>query len=223
MWGDSGPRDVRVNVRLFAGTRDAVGAPRIDVDLPEAATVGHLLDELVRAHPRLAAYRGHVMLAVDGAPVTESHALRDGAVAAIMPPVSGGALDPGPLDLPALRRALRTEGAGAVVEFLGLARPPADMLRFDAYEEMATEELARVREEAVAKFSLIDCALRHRTGDVPVGEPAVAVLVSARHRREAFAAAAWVMDELKARVHLWKQEIGPEGTRWVNDPLEGDR
>jgi len=212
---------MRVRVRFFAGTRDAVGAASLDVDAPERATLADVLATLEREHPKLAAYRAHLLLAVDGEYAPPTIVLPPGATVAVMPPVSGGALSPAALDERALRADLRTDGAGAVVVFWGLARDEGgavERLRFEAFDEMAEKELARVRAEAIAKFGLVDCVIHHRTGDVPVGEPAVGVATSARHRRAAFEAAAWAMDELKARVPIWKQEVGRARERWVNDP-----
>src|SRR5947207_15872992 len=114
---------MKVRVRFFAGTRDAVGAPSVDVDVHERALVRDLLAQLERAHPRLAAYRGHALLALDGAFVPECAPLRAGATVAVMPPVSGGSgrLLRGPL--PPL--AVAAPGAGAVLTFTGVARGPA--------------------------------------------------------------------------------------------------
>lgn len=212
---------MKVKVRFFAGTREAVGAPSLDVDVPDQASLADVVALLERAHPRLAAYREHALLAVDGRFAPATTRLHAGAEVALMPPVSGGAgraLREGPVRAEDALATLRTDGAGAVVTFLGLARPPASVLRFEAYEPMAEAELARVRDEAVTKFGLVDAAIAHATGDVPLGAPAVAVAVAARHRREAFEAAAWIMDELKTRVPIWKQERAPSGeARWVND------
>lgn len=209
---------MRLRVRLFAGTRDAVGASALDVEVPESSTLGDLFESLARAHPRLAAYRGCALLALDGAFQPPTAPLAGAREAAILPPVSGGrgALHDGPLLLDDLRQELRAEGAGAVVAFLGVVRGDEGIstLHFEAYEAMAEAELARIRDEAARKFDLLDCLVRHRTGDLAVGEPIVAVLAAARHRREAFEGAAWVMDEVKARVPIWKRQAG----RWVNDP-----
>lgn len=209
---------MRVRVRLFAGTRDAVGASTLDLDVPDRATLGDLFDALARDHPRLEAYRAHALLALDGAFVPRATPLRDGSEAALLPPVSGGmgAIHEGPLHLDALRLHLRVEEAGAVVAFLGLVRGDEGVssLHFEAYARMAETEIERVVREATDKFGLVDCLVRHRVGDLPVGDPIVAVLCSARHRRAAFEAAAWVMDELKTRVPIWKRQ----GARWVNDP-----
>ena len=224
---------MRVRVRFFAGTRDAVGRPQLDVEVPDAARVKDLWAALARDHPRLARYGGHALLAVDGAFAGPEAPLREGAEVAVMPPVSGGAggfLHEGPLSLDEVVASLSQEGAGAVVAFLGVVRPTSGerpdarvaRLRFEAYPEMAEREMATLREAAIRKFGLLDLALRHRLGTLAVGEPIVAVAASARHRQAAFEAAQWAMDELKARVPVWKQEVDEDGSaRWVNDPQQG--
>jgi molybdopterin synthase catalytic subunit len=222
---------MRVRVRLFAGTRDAVGAPSVDVDVPPGATVGDLVGILCARHPRLEGYRGHALLALDGAFTSPRAALREGAEVALMPPVSGGsddgrALVDGPFSLDALVASLERRGAGAVVAFLGQVRPTSgeapgmrvERLRFEAYEALAEAEVARLRDEAARTFGLTGCLVRHRLGVLAVDEPIVAVVCAAPHRREAFEAAQWLMDRLKTSVPIWKREEGPAGARWVNDP-----
>jgi molybdopterin converting factor subunit 1 len=83
---------MRIRVRFFAGTRDAVGAPSLDVDVPDTARVGDLWSILAQRHPRLAAYKGSALLALDGTFAPPMTPLRAGCEVAIMPPVSGGAL-----------------------------------------------------------------------------------------------------------------------------------
>lgn len=222
---------MRVRVRLFAGTREAVGAPQVTLELPEGATARDAVDRLCAAHPRLAGYRATMLLAVDGAFARPEAALAEGAELAIMPPVSGGdgavAIVDAPLRLDPLVASLEARGAGAIVAFLGLVRetsaeaPEARVvaLRFEAHETMALAQLREVRAEAIAKFGLTDMLLRHRLGELPVGEPIVAVVAAAPHRRAAFEAAMWAMDELKTRVPIWKEERDANGgARWINDP-----
>lgn len=208
-----------MRVRLFAGTRDAVGAPSLEVDLPEGARVEDLLARLCAEHPRLAPYRPHALYALDGRFVPASAALRSGAELAIMPPVSGGALQEGPFSLDALVAELERTGAGAVVGFVGYVRGDGgvERLRFEAFAPMAEREIASLREQAIAKFGLTDLIVRHRVATLPVGAPIVAVVAASPHRRAAFEAAQWVMDELKARVPIWKAEEGAAGAQWVND------
>lgn len=116
-----------------------------------------------------------------------------------------------------------TGTVGALVVFTGLVRAdPLDgddrtvALDFEAYPEMATAELERIRNEALDRFDIEGATIHHRIGKVAVGEPIVVVAAAAAHRQAAFDAAAWTMDEVKRRVPLWKQEIGASGTRrWV--------
>ena len=56
--------------------------------------------------------------------------------------------------------------------------------------------------------------LLHRVGVVPVGESSVVVVASAPHREEAFAAARFGIDTLKATVPIWKRETWKDGESW---------
>lgn len=214
---------MRVRVRLFAGTREAVGSGALDLDLAEGARVADAFDALCARHPRLAPYRGHALLALDGAFVPATTPLRAGAELAIMPPVSGGrgALQAEPFSLDALVAEVGKAGAGAVVGFVGYVRGDEGVsrLRFEAYEAMAEREIQELVDAATSKFALTGCLVRHRVATLAVGEPIVAVVAAAAHRREAFEAAMWIMDELKTRVPIWKAEEGADGARWVNDPV----
>jgi len=63
--------------------------------------------------------------------------------------------------------------------------------------------------------------VRHRTGRLEVGEIAVAIVAASAHRDDAFAACRWVIEEVKRRVPIWKQEFYADGSvAWV-DPTVG--
>jgi molybdopterin synthase catalytic subunit len=126
-----------------------------------------------------------------------------------------------PLDAAGIRAQALDPGAGAVVLFEGCARDshqgrPVRQLAYEAFVPMAEAELARLREEAMARFGLIRCLIHHRLGEVPLLEAAVVVAASSPHRREAFEAAAWIMDRIKQRVPIWKREQYTDGAQtWV--------
>src|SRR5208282_2226611 len=91
-----------------------------------------------------------------------------------------------PLDAAAIRAAVLDPGAGAVVLFEGCARDshegrPVRQLAYEAFVPMAEAELARLREEAMARFGLIRCLVHHRLGEVPLLEAAVVVATSSPH------------------------------------------
>jgi molybdopterin synthase catalytic subunit len=97
-----------------------------------------------------------------------------------------------------------------VVSFLGVTREVAE-LEYEAYTEMAEKEIAGVVERAIERHALCAAAAEHRVGTVPLSEPSVIVAASAPHREAAFAGAREMIDEIKARVPIWKKEEG----EWV--------
>jgi molybdopterin synthase catalytic subunit len=124
-------------------------------------------------------------------------------------------------------------GCGAVVLFNGTARDHSPgregvhRLEYEAYEEQVAPRLEAVATEARARWASIGrIAMLHRTGLVPIGESAVVVAVSAPHRDDAFAAARFCIDALKASVPIWKRESWDGGESWgleaqhVVDPSE---
>ena len=138
------------------------------------------------------------------------------------------------IDVGALQAALRDPRAGACVSFEGWVRDhndgrPVEGLHYEAYMELAQAEGAAILEEALRRFDLVDAACVHRTGDLAVGELAVWVGASAAHRDAAFAACRWIIDEVKARVPIWKRERYAGGQAdWLHptpgsDTAAGDR
>ena len=127
-----------------------------------------------------------------------------------------------PLDIPALSQELHHASAGAVVCFEGRVRPAGEQgavasIFYEAYEELCRSEFAGILREAHERFPTLNIRCAHRTGDVPAGEPSVWVGAAALHRREAFQACAYVIDELKNRLPIWKKEIYANGaSQWID-------
>lgn len=134
-----------------------------------------------------------------------------------------------PIDAQRLLAAVASPAAGANVLFVGTTRGVTDgvethELEYEAHESMAAAALESLRAEAVRRFGLVGCRIEHRLGVVAVGQASVAIATSAPHRREAFAAAEWLMERIKAGVPIWKCEVGANGSRgWVHpDAVPGD-
>lgn len=205
---------MRVSVLFFAMFRDAVGARRRTMSLGESATVASLLDRIYESHPGLRAYDGTLLVAVNESFVDRARKLSDGDEVALMPPVSGGAgaiaIQRTAIDLASVVGSVHRRDAGAVVAFLGSVRadPGVVALDYEVYEAMALKEMRRLAEATKAKFGVLEIAVVHRLGRVPVGRPSVAIAVASRHRREAFAACEWLMARLKEIVPIWKTERG---------------
>ncbi|AEH25303.1 molybdenum cofactor biosynthesis protein MoaE [Pyrococcus yayanosii] len=109
---------------------------------------------------------------------------------------------------------------GGVVIFLGKVREEnfgrrVLKLIYEAYEEMALAEMERIREEALRKFPLKDILIWHRVGELEIGENTILIVAAGKHRKEAFEACSWVVDEVKRRVPIWKKEVTEEGEFWI--------
>ena len=125
--------------------------------------------------------------------------------------ITGTPLDPAPLVA-----YVQTPADGAVVTFAGVARNHFDgrataFLTYEAYAEMAAPVLAQIAEEARAQWPIGRVAVHHRIGTLEIGATAVLVVVAAPHRHEAFQAAAYIMDRIKAIAPIWKREHWADG------------
>ena len=127
-----------------------------------------------------------------------------------------------PIDSQRLLAQVQQPEAGAVVLFLGTTRKfTADRetveLHYEAYCEMAERELTKLEAEARRRWKLIECAIIHRLGIVPLAESSVAIAVSSAHRDAAFEVGRWLIDTLKESAPIWKQERWADGAvEWVH-------
>ncbi|HET6312603.1 MAG TPA: molybdenum cofactor biosynthesis protein MoaE [Chloroflexia bacterium] len=125
-----------------------------------------------------------------------------------------------PLSTDELVNAVLVGSIGAIVTFTGTVRDNNEgrkvvALEYEAYDEMAVAEMARIGSEMVAKWGLHGIAIRHRVGRLSIGEASVVIAASSPHRREAFEACSEALDLLKARVPIWKKEYFEDGEHWV--------
>ena len=115
---------------------------------------------------------------------------------------------------------------GAVASFLGLVRDSnagqgVSAMTLEHYPGMTERALARIVEDAQARWEILDVCVIHRVGPLSPTDPIVLVAVASSHRGEAFAACEFIMDFLKTRAPFWKKEATPEGEKWV-DARESD-
>lgn len=132
------------------------------------------------------------------------------------------ALSDTPLDFAALSRELSSDSAGACLTFEGWVRNHnegrrVEKLAYQAYAALATAEGERIVAEAVERHAIERAICVHRTGTLAIGDAAVWVGVSAAHRDAAFAACRYVIDEIKRRVPIWKNEFYADGqSGWLH-------
>ncbi len=126
-----------------------------------------------------------------------------------------------PLDPAAILEMVGAPEDGAALLFLGIVRDHNDGrrvagVRYDAYVGMAEAVLAEIAAEAAARLGTDRVVVAHRIGELRVGEVSVAIAVSSPHRAEAYEASRYVIEEIKKRLPVWKEEQYVEGgARWL--------
>lgn len=129
-----------------------------------------------------------------------------------------------PLDGFAPFRTLGTPADGAVLVFEGRVREmnegrPVSRLDYEAYRPMAESELRRICEEAAARHPVGAVIAAHRVGRLEIGEVSVAIGVAAPHRAACYEASRHVIEQVKARLPVWKHEHYEDGgSTWVGAP-----
>ena len=126
---------------------------------------------------------------------------------------------PHALDHEALRQQLETVGCGAIVSFLGITRGTEGdaevyALEFDAWQEKLGPVLENLANQACDTYGALSVTMAHRTGRVEPQEAIVSIHVASPHRKEAFRACEWLIDELKKQAPLWKREVTSDGSTW---------
>lgn len=121
---------------------------------------------------------------------------------------------------------LRPGSYGATASFIGTMRDfnagdNIAQMTLEHYPEMTQKFLDSLCDEALNKWSLVDCLIIHRFGEIKPGDPIVLTAAWSAHRAEAFEACRYLMEELKARAPFWKKETTDEGERWVHDAPSG--
>ena len=234
---------MRLTVRFFASLRERAGRESLVLEnVPAGSDVSAAKRLLETRHPELGSLQA-VRGVLGTSYVPDATRLREGEELALLPPVSGGSgragsedealargvfeLSAEPLDPGATQRRVEHPSCGAALVFTGNARErnrEREVVRlfYEAFPAMAESEMAHVFEECRARIGsdprhALRMLVVHRTGSVAVGEPAVVVAVASPHRDAAFQAARFLIDELKARVPLWKKEVYADGHHWIGE------
>lgn len=119
-----------------------------------------------------------------------------------------------------IRALSRDPKVGAVASFVGVVREVPMML--EHYTGMTEREIAKIVEEAHARWQVTDCTVIHRFGELKPTDQIVLVAIASSHRGDALAACEFIMDYLKTRAPFWKKERTPTGERWVEARASDD-
>jgi molybdopterin synthase catalytic subunit len=125
------------------------------------------------------------------------------------------------IDTQAVLQRMKQPEDGAAVVFEGVVRNQTRgrktlYLDYEAYEQMALQQMEELAEQALKQFALRDVALVHRLGRLEIGETSVLIVVASAHRAAAFDACRWLIDTLKRTVPIWKKEYFEDGAVWAD-------
>jgi molybdopterin synthase catalytic subunit len=228
---------IRIRLLAFGSLKTVVSAGGDWRELSCGESVAGLLASLSREGLIDAAALNSAAIAVNQHYTARDHTLHDGDEVAILPPVSGGdlsnptphiALVREPIDAAAIERSIKSGADGALCVFDGIVRDNTRGRRtlhldYEAYEEMALQQMHLLRAEAIEHFAVRDVAIVHRLGRLTVGETSVFIAVASAHRGAAFDACRWVIDTLKKTVPIWKKEQFVDGAAWADgEPFPDD-
>lgn len=229
------PEMINVQVRTFAGLREAIGSGALAFHLPVGTDVAGLLARLDAAYPAARLGERRVAVAINRAYAAPGQVLVDGDEVALIPPVSGGTPVTGeaprlfevtdrPLSLDDVAARVAGPDRGGITLFAGTVRGitgdvATDCLEYEAYAEMAEATLAQIGAEVLARWpGISQVSIVHRVGRLEIGDLAVVIAVAAAHRQETFGACQYAIDRVKQIAPIWKREIGPDGSSWVEGP-----
>ena len=111
--------------------------------------------------------------------------------------------------------------AGALVLFQGMVREfdqatPLERMTLEHFPGLTEKEIERIIVEAKQRWDIAGCRVIHRVGDLHADDPIVLLIVTAKHRLNAFLAAEFIMDYLKTEAPFWKKETLKDGqSYWV--------
>ena len=128
------------------------------------------------------------------------------------------------LSLQEIMFELEDNSAGALSMFIGNVRNRGrsgnvSEIYYEAYSEMAEQKMREIENEAQTKWGIKKLVAIHRIGNIKVGESSIIIGVSSEHRHEAFEACKYIINNVKARVPIWKKEISKESQKWADGIL----
>lgn len=218
---------MKIHVVAFATAGDLLGHEGLELELPPAARLSDLANELRARYAELEALWPRLAIAIDGQLVQGDPELAPGCEVALLPPVSGGSGEPaaaptgvltdGPIDSTAIEAAISSPRRGALLSFRGIVRDSHDgrqvsHLTYSAYPLMARRTIERIVQELENGDPDLRLAIVHRLGEVAAGEASVVIAAAAPHREAAYAANRQALERLKREVPIWKKEHFIDGS-----------
>jgi MoaE-MoaD fusion protein len=231
---------MRVRVLFFGILKDLAGKSSDLLELPEGASVRDVLAAYESRIRRLKESLPSLAMAVNQQYAGPDTKLNPDDEVALLPPVSGGAPESdethtgqpagrrryasivrGVIDVQRVVAGLKRGEDGAALVFEGIVRNQTRgrktlYLDYEAYEEMALDQMESLASQALQQFQVRDVAIVHRLGRLEIGATSVLIAVASGHRAAAFDGCRWLIDTLKRTVPIWKKEHFEDGAVWAD-------
>lgn len=215
-----------VTVRFFAAIKEKVGKEELLLD--SVGSVADIIKAMEKEFPKIKEVLTELkaMVAVNHEMADMKTIVKDEDEVAFIPPFSGGQgmvrIQEGgfSVDDEIERVKKRSKRIGGIAVFLGTARDfskgkDIKDLSFEHYAGMAENKLNEIRERAIKDFGVIELSIVHRVGKIEIADNIVLIVAAAEHRKEAFQACEFAIDELKRITPIWKKETTTAGEEWV--------
>ncbi len=232
---------MQIRILFFGMLKDLAGRSGESLNLPEHSILSDVLVHYKKTDPRWNDLAASIAMSVNREYAGPQVKLKEGDEVALLPPVSGGAEEQRAIhafkhsamvregiDSQAIVEGIKRSEDGAAVVFEGIVRDNTRgrrtlYLDYEAYEEMALQQMEGLAEQALFQFKIRDVALIHRLGRLEIGETSVLIVVTSAHRAAAFDACRWLIDTLKRTVPIWKKEYFEDGAVWADgEPFPAD-
>ena len=226
---------MRVRVLFFGMLKGIAGTSGEAIEVQPGASVRDVLQHYESQFPQLRPALSSLALAVNQQYSSPDTTLHPDDEIALLPPVSGGtgetptsqgirrysSITREPIESARIADRLKRGEDGASVVFEGIVRNQTRgrrtlYLDYEAYEEMAAQELESLAEKALRQFPIRDVAIVHRLGRLEIGQTSVLIVVASAHRGAGFDACRWLIDMLKKTVPIWKKEYFEDGAVWAD-------
>lgn len=232
-------KNISVKILFFGAARELTGAAEKQFGLPAQTQAADAFELILQSFPDLRVKFGKSLLfAINQNYATGSETIQEADELAIFPPVSGGSgeiqnpidffeITFEPLNVGEIARRVVLPNCGATVSLDGYVRQWTKgsetlYLVYEAYEAMALGEMQKLGERVRQEFEIGHVGIVHRLGRLEIGETSVVIVVSAPHRKAAFAACEWLIKELKRTVPIWKKEFYASGDVTNSAWVEGE-
>jgi MoaE-MoaD fusion protein len=232
---------MQVRILFFGVLKELAGKASDTIELPEGASIRDVISCYEGQIPGLKASLSSIAMAVNQQYAGPDTRLNANDEVALLPPVSGGTaqvagLPPSEepvggrhyasitrqrIDAQRILDGLKRGEDGAALLFEGVVRNQTRgrktmYLDYEAYEDMALQQMESLAAEALEKYQVRDVAIVHRLGRLQIGETSVLIAAVSAHRAAAFEACRWLIDTLKRKVPIWKKEYFEDGAVWAD-------